>query len=220
MAKHELTERGGTGDSRRTLANSSAKGIRTRERLLEAAREVFQDQGYLSARITDIAERAGQSHASFYYYFASKEQIFQEVAAAVDKRLSAPLHDVVIAQSKLAPQQRITQALQRHFQSYRHEARLLTLIDHVARFDPVVNALRLDRHRRYTEQIAQTIAELQRRDLADTQLDPTVTATALGALTYRFAELWLVSGAIDCTDNVAVEQLSRIFENTLGLKAA
>lgn len=198
----------------------SLKGARTRERMLEAAKEVFEEHGFLDARISDIAERAGQAHGSFYYYFDSKEEVFREVAAAVDKRLFAPLDDVIKAQSKLDTKQRVREAMRRHFESYRQEARILGLIEHVSRFDSEVNAMRLARHKRYTEQVAETIRQLQRNKLADTNLDPVITAAALGALTYRFAEMWLVHGAIECTLEHAIEQVSLIFSNAIRLKGA
>src|SRR4051812_17298437 len=66
----------------------SAKGERTRARIIEAAKSVFEDQGFLDARITDIAERAELSHGSFYTYFDSKEDVFLEVAAAQELRFS------------------------------------------------------------------------------------------------------------------------------------
>jgi AcrR family transcriptional regulator len=196
----------------------SSKGTRTRERLVEAAKEIFEEHGFLDARISDIAERAGQSHGSFYYYFDSKEEVFREVAAAVDERLFAPMEDVILAQSGLAPQKRIREAMRRHFESYRQEARIMGLIEHVSRYDPQVNALRLARHKRYTEQVAASIRQLQRSKLADPNLDPIVTAAALGALTYRFAEMWLVHGAIECSLEHALEQVSQIFANALRLK--
>ena len=204
--------------SDKTSAPRSTKGVRTRERLVEAAKEIFEEHGFLEARISDIAERAGQSHGSFYYYFDSKEEIFREVAAAIDERLFAPLDDVIMAQSPLAPPARIREAMRRYFESYRQEARIMGLIEHVSRYDTEVNALRLSRHHRYTERVAETIRQLQRRKLADAKLDPLLTATALGALTYRFAEMWLVHGALDTTLEHAVEQVSRIFANSIRLK--
>ena len=50
----------------------SRKGAKTRARLLAAAKETFEEDGFLDARISDIAERAGLSHGSFYHYFDSK----------------------------------------------------------------------------------------------------------------------------------------------------
>jgi AcrR family transcriptional regulator len=196
----------------------SSKAARTRVRLVEAAKEIFEEHGFLDARITDISERAGQSHGSFYYYFDSKEEIFREVAAAVDERLAAPLEDVILARNDRPPQERIREAMRRHFESYKREARIIDLIEHVSRIDPEVNAMRLARHARFTEQVADTIRQLQRRKLADPSLDPVLTAAALGALTYRFAEMWLLHGAIDSSLKHAVEQVSRIFANALRLK--
>jgi len=196
----------------------SSKGVRTRERLVEAAKEIFEEQGFSEARISDIAERAGQSHGSFYYYFDSKEEVFREVAAAVDDQLFAPLDDVIMAESWLAPQQRIREAMRRHLLSYKRHARLMSLIEQVSRHDPEVNALRLARHQRHTAEVAKTIRQMQRRKVADPSLDPQIVATAFGALTHRFAELWLVQGTVDGNLEHVVEQLSRLFENALRLK--
>src|SRR5579862_2369759 len=69
----------------------SSRGAQTRQRLVEAAKEVFERDGFLSARITDIAKTAGTSHGSFYSYFESKEQIFREVAAEQEVSLLAHL---------------------------------------------------------------------------------------------------------------------------------
>lgn len=201
-------------------APRSSKAIRTRQRLIDAAKEIFEEHGFLDARISDIAERAGQSHGSFYYYFDSKEEMFREVAAAIDAQLFAPLQDVILAESRLAPRQRIGEAMRRYFESYRREARILGLIEQVSRYDAEVNAMCLARHKRHTEQVAETIRQLQRRKLADPKLDPMVAAAALGALSYRFAELWFVHKTVDCTLEHAVDQVTRIFVNAMRLKEA
>jgi AcrR family transcriptional regulator len=206
--------------SEKPVGPRSSKAVRTRQRLIDAAKEIFEENGFLDARISDIAERAGQSHGSFYYYFDSKEAVFREVAAAVDDQLFAPLQDVILAQSKLAPRQRVREAMRRYFESFRREARILSLIEQVANYDATISAMCLARHRRHTEQVAETIVQLQRRKLADAKLDPTIAAAALGALSYRFAEMWLVQGAVVCTLDHAVEQVSRIFVNAIGLKDA
>src|SRR2546423_15357540 len=70
-------------------APRSRKGVHTRARLIDAAREVFERDGFLTARISDIAATAGLSQGSFYHYFDSKEQVFREVADAQEQRLIA-----------------------------------------------------------------------------------------------------------------------------------
>jgi AcrR family transcriptional regulator len=196
----------------------SSKGLRARARLLDGAKQVFEEDGFLEARISDIAERAGLSHGSFYHYFESKEEIFREVAAAVDERLSAPLDSVILDPASTAPpRQRIHEAIRRHLESYRAEARFMGVIEQVSRYDELVRASRLARHNHYRELIAQSIRQLQRRGLADRALDPTIAAAGLGAMTSRFAEMWFVQGLLDCTFDDGVDQLTTLFVNALRL---
>ncbi len=207
-----------TGESERPNTPRSEKGARTRARLLEAAKEIFEEDGFLEARISDIAERAGLSHGSFYHYFDSKEEIFREVAELVEERLSAPLGGVILdAESHASPQDRIREALRRHLDSYRREARIIGVIEQMARSDKQVNAVRMERHQRYAQQVAASIKNLQQRGLADRDLDPEVASAALGAMTSRFPEMWLVHGEVDCSFDKAVDQLTRVFVNALGL---
>ena len=61
----------------------SAKGRRTRRKLLDAAQIVFERDGFLDARIADIAHEAGVSHGTFYTYFDSKTEIFRTLVTEV-----------------------------------------------------------------------------------------------------------------------------------------
>jgi AcrR family transcriptional regulator len=199
----------------------SQKGARTRARLVEAAKEIFEEDGFLEARISDIAERAGLSHGSFYHYFESKEEVFREVAVAVEEQLSAPLGDVILeAGSTAPPQERIREGLRRHLESYRREARIIGVIEQMARYDKQVNAARMARQQRYSAQVAESIRNLQEHGLADPDLDPKIASSVLGAMTSRFPEMWLVQGAVQCSFDKAVDQLTRVFVNALGLTEA
>jgi AcrR family transcriptional regulator len=50
----------------------------SQDRILEAARGEFAQHGY-SARLQDIAERAGLTHPTLLYHFGSKEQLYAAV---------------------------------------------------------------------------------------------------------------------------------------------
>ncbi|WP_430426313.1 TetR/AcrR family transcriptional regulator [Phenylobacterium sp.] len=54
----------------------------TRQRVLEAARELFDTQGYQGATVREIARRAEVSVGSVFTTFASKGEILSEVMAA------------------------------------------------------------------------------------------------------------------------------------------
>jgi AcrR family transcriptional regulator len=197
----------------------SRKGVETRARLVAAAKEIFERDGFLDARISDIAERAGLSHGSFYHYFESKEEVFREVANEVDERLSAPMDTVILdPTSTLTPAERIREAIRIHLQSYREEARIMGVIEQVSRFDPDVRALRTERHYHYHRAMTDSIRSLQRHGLVDPDLDPDVTAAALGSMTYRFPEMWFVQDLFECDFDTGVEQFTRVFVRALGLE--
>ncbi len=68
--------------ARRHLAQtfSGPKATRTREVLIEAARELFLERGYVGTGVDDIAELAAVSRPTFYTYFRSKREILKAVA--------------------------------------------------------------------------------------------------------------------------------------------
>jgi AcrR family transcriptional regulator len=63
--------------------NRRSRAERTRQSLLEAAREVFESRGYQATSVAAITEAASTSHGTFYLYFRNKEDIFVEIASAV-----------------------------------------------------------------------------------------------------------------------------------------
>ena len=48
----------------------------TQRALLNAAREVFTEQGFTNASIADVVERAGSSVGSLYHHFGGKSELF------------------------------------------------------------------------------------------------------------------------------------------------
>ena len=62
--------------------------------LLRAARAVFVESGLDRARVEQITDRAGRSKGSFYLHFASKEDAFREVVAALIGSLAEMLEEV------------------------------------------------------------------------------------------------------------------------------
>jgi AcrR family transcriptional regulator len=66
-----------------------ARGQRTRQRILDAALEVFGDEGFHHCSIARISEKAGCSRVSFYQYFSGKEEVFGSLAGQVARQISA-----------------------------------------------------------------------------------------------------------------------------------
>ena len=59
--------------------NETEKRIQKRNAIIKIARHVFNKYGYDKTRMEHIAKATGKGKSSMYYYFKSKEQIFQSV---------------------------------------------------------------------------------------------------------------------------------------------
>jgi AcrR family transcriptional regulator len=196
----------------------SRKGARTRARLVEAAKKVFERDGFLDARIVDIAETADLAPGSFYHYFDSKEEIFREVAETQEQRLTAPPEDERPRPHDESPIDRIRRANRLYLERYRDEAPLMGVIEQVSRYDEHVNAARMSTMKHFVERAERAIRRMQREGHVDVRINPSMAADALGAMVARFAELWLVQGYREYDFDQVVEQLTILWSNALGLK--
>lgn len=68
---------GGTPARSRQLR---AQGRKTLESLLDAGLVVFDERGY-TARVDDVAKKAGTSHGTFYLYFESMDELLEALVA-------------------------------------------------------------------------------------------------------------------------------------------
>jgi AcrR family transcriptional regulator len=197
----------------------SRKGAETRARLVKAAKEVFERDGFLEARIVDIAKRAKVSYGAFYHYFDSKEQIFREVAEAQEDRLTAPPDDETERNAiDLSPYERIRRANRLYLERYRSEAQLMRVIEEVSRYDSYVNTARMASMRHFVERSERSIRRLQAEGHADRRVNPALASDALGAMVGRFAELWLTQGYRRYDFDEAVDQLSLLWAKAIGLE--
>ena len=199
------------------VAPRSRKGAQTRARLLDAAKQVFEGSGFLEARISDIAERAGLSHGSFYHYFDSKEQIFREVAETQEALLAAPAADAVDPAS-LSERERIFRANRLYLERYRDNAKIMGVIEEVSRYDAPVNEARMRRQKHFANRAERAVRRLQQAGLANPEVNPEIAALALGSMVARTAELWLVEEWGDYELDTVAEQLTLLWANGIGLR--
>ena len=61
----------------RTPTTSSAR--RTRDRILDAALELFNERGTAAVTTNHVAARAGISPGNLYYWFSDKDEIIREL---------------------------------------------------------------------------------------------------------------------------------------------
>lgn len=194
----------------------TARGARTRAALVAAARVVFERDGYLDARLTDITAEANCSTGSFYTYFASKDEIFQAV-------LEAAQHDMLhpgfprIGEEAASPEAVIRASNRAYLEAYKRNARLMLILEQVAVIDPKFQEVRRARGRVFIQRNARGIKRLQDQGLVDAELDPLLAARALSGMVSRLAYDVFCLG-----EKVSMKQMidttTRIWVNALKLE--
>ncbi|MBV9193033.1 MAG: TetR/AcrR family transcriptional regulator [Solirubrobacterales bacterium] len=196
----------------------SARGTRTRIALVQAARAVFERDGYLDARITDISAEAGVAAGSFYTYFTSKQEVFGAVMADVEEEM---LHPRILEPADRDDPVHVIEAANRaYLLAYRRNARLMALMEQVSQIDEDFRRQRLRRARAFTERNARALVALQRRGVADPQLDAQLAARALSAMVSRVAYLRYVQGVGTESVEALVGVLTRLWVGALGIRSA
>ena len=161
----------------------TARGRRTRDGVVDAARLVFEERGFSDTRMSDIAERAGVSHGTIYVYFDSKQAVLHAVVA----HLLVDLSKYLRANGTDDPVRRISEANLRYLEVYTRHARLLQVVEQVATSDSEFAAILSDFRAKHVARVADGIRKLQQDHHVDSQLDADVSAAALSAMVEGYA---------------------------------
>ncbi|HLA25078.1 MAG TPA: TetR/AcrR family transcriptional regulator [bacterium] len=178
------------------MARSTAESA-TKDRILDAAVDVFARKGYHGAGVEDIVAASGTSKGAFYHYFASKQAIFltlmDNLAEVVEQGVEAAISAEQGAMAKVEAALRVvveTAAEQRDL------AKIL-LVEAVG-LGPEFEEKRLEIHRRFAHVIQRHLD----RAVAEGDIPPQDTALVarawFGALNEIISQ-WLLSGSEDLT---------------------
>ena len=194
----------------------TTRGQRTRDNLIHAARTVFERDGYLDSRLVDIAAEAGCSVGSIYTRFEGKDEIFAAVLHEAQNDMLNPGTGRIAAQDD--PVAIIAASNQAYFEAYARNARLNRLLIQVAEIDPRFRAMRRARAEAFVTRNARAITDLQRRGLADPEVDPQLASMALSGMVSNVAAD-AYSLAEDYPTEQVVRTVTRLWTNALGLTA-
>ena len=99
-----------------------SKSARTRSRILNAAAHVLSVKGYAGTRLSDVAEYAEVQAPAIYYYFASRDDLIEEVMYAGIADMRTHLLGVLDAlPPETSPMDKILAGVEAHL---RHELEL------------------------------------------------------------------------------------------------
>ena len=192
----------------------TARGRRTREALLSAARTTFETRGYRGTTMSDVADEASVSHGTVYTYFAGKEPLLEAVCTIVAGEVFAAVR--VPDDLRSDPVTRIEEGNRRYLRVYAKHARMLEVLEEAAAADPRFRA-RIDELRAgFVEKARGTLVHFQTDGLADRGIDPELAAPALVGMVESFARRWHALGETLDPEEV-VRTLTRLWVGAIGL---
>jgi TetR/AcrR family fatty acid metabolism transcriptional regulator len=167
----------------------------TRQRILDAAEEVFATKGYHATAVDDIAAVAQTSKGGLYFHFPNKQSIFLALIDALGPRLAAAVeHAIADVPDPVARVDRALSIVLDLFARHRHLSKIL-LVDAVALgqgFDERLMAVR-----------GRFIALIQRYldeavcEGAIAPLDTSIAACAWFGAINEVVVRWLITGQPD-----------------------
>jgi AcrR family transcriptional regulator len=212
------------GSSAQAPGAKTARGLATQAALVDAAQKVFERDGFLDARITDITAAAHTATGSFYTYFNGKEEIFLAVVEALDEVGLHPPSLEYLAERHADPADLtadITAHHRAYLETYHRNARMMRVVEEVTNVSDSFRRQRTARAQTWIEASRDAIAELQRERRADPGIDPLTAARALSLMLSRSAYVTFVleeEGA-ESIDGLA-ETLTRLWINALRVPLA
>lgn len=211
-------KRAGTSDADAAPSSlpRTRRGMGTRAALLDAARKVFENDGFTAARITDISAGADVAVGSFYTYFRGKDEVFTAVLDATREEM---LHANLDEADHATPARSIEASHRAYLLSYRKNAKMMAALYEAATIDPRYQALLKERTDLFVRRNARLIARLQSEGRADPALDPREAGQALSQMVSRVAYSVYVLGERRSLDRL-VGTLTRLWVNALRLPDA
>ena len=153
--------------------------------ILRAARDVFTENGYNEALVSDIAERAGVVEGSIYRFFANKRDLLVKTVEHWYEDMLA--HDEVQFRAIRGTWNRIRFVVHHHLASIRREPALSRLVLAELRADPDYRKTRLFQlNQAYTHRIVEIVKEATASGELRADVAPTlVRDMVFGAVEHR-----------------------------------
>lgn len=94
-------------DGNMEAGNRRPKSANSREKVVQAATELFGTRGFGKTSVEDILKSAGVAKSNFYYHFASKEALGMEVLKRMQEDMQRDVWPTTFGNSGLTPLKRI-----------------------------------------------------------------------------------------------------------------
>ena len=188
----------------------SKRGERTRRRLLEAAEAVFAELGYHDASIVKITEAAGVGQGTFYLYFASKKDVFDELVVDLNHRVRQAMTEAASQGTTRAEMERLGFA--GYFRFVAEHPALYRIIRQAEFVSP--ETLQLHYERLTSGYVTGLRQAMEAGEIAEG--DPELLAWALMGIGELVGMRWILWAGRDELSPEMLDELGRIIARTIG----
>ena len=187
----------------------SQRGTRTRQRVLEAAEAVFAEHGYHEASIVKITEAAGVGQGTFYLYFSSKQEAFDELVRDLNRRVRHAMKEAS-SKGKTRLEAEVL-GFGAYFRFTAEHPALYRIIRQAEFVSPEMLRYHYDRlSAGYIEGLREAI---ERGEIAE--LDPEVAAWALMGMGELIGMRWILWEEVGEMPKAVLEEIGRIISCVL-----
>lgn len=211
-----------TADRNRTNAPASPRRTRndprretTPRRLAEAARVVFERDGFYNARLSDISAEAKVASGTLYNYYRSKHDLLHEVMKDVSAELTALAPDH--ASAPFAPASSVEEVNRAYIDAFQRNVHVLRAVYQARDDDERLDAQWHEVAEHFQGRLTRAISRWQAAGLAYPDTDPRHTAHALTLMVERMVMAWSYEG-VDYDRETLIDTINKIWQRSLGLR--
>lgn len=190
-------------------ADRMTKGERSKQAIKDAARLVFEEVGYVNARVQDIASRAGFSNGAFYRYFNDKHDLMMSLLRGLLEEAYLLVPSPWIASE---PSASVYVSTFRYLTFYRDNSDLFRVLVEVSQIDEQVAAMWTEVRDAMIARISRMLERARDEGLLRENIDISVAAGLLTAMTDHYAYLLFVAKRVPERDVADIsEQISALW---------
>jgi AcrR family transcriptional regulator len=145
-----------------TLENGVNKKDLNREAILEIAQDIFSKYGYKKTTLDDIANAVRKGKSSLYYYFNSKEDLFQAVISKEVEILKEALEKVVFR--SMDPEEKLREYILTKLGTFRGLANLYNALENDVTAIGFIDEIKEKNEKNEIRMIKRILIEGVRRD--------------------------------------------------------
>jgi len=191
------------------LNRRQAAKVRTRQKVLDAARTLFAERGYDAATIRDIAKGAGMSTGAVFANFQDKAELFEAVFSEEMEGLLADIRTAAAAEGRVLD--RLSNGLTAGYHRSLDHLPLMQAMVARSWFQPEDADLR---SRAFVRPLVEAVAELLQAGVRDGELRQDVDLPLLARLIW---DVFISNFRFAAYDNWGIEELTPHIRKQLDL---